>query len=88
VLASPDGTVGVIKKPERIGRNLILVLRRSGNQNPAVVDKVLTSHRSSTDAPTAFVSEGRMEKRRLLLRKGGSKTASSTFTTTTSSGRT
>jgi len=62
VLVLPDGTVGAIKKQEPTGRSLILVLKRSGNCNPVVVDKF--PYRSSIVAPTVFASE---EKKGLML---------------------
>jgi len=42
-MESHDGMDGTIKPQGPIGKNLILVLRRSGNCNPVVVDKVLIS---------------------------------------------
>ena len=55
-MESLDGMDAIIKPQEPTGKNLILVLRRSENRNPVVVDKVLTSLRSSTDVPMVFNS--------------------------------
>jgi len=42
-MESHDGIDATIKPQGPIGKPLILVLKRSGNRNPVVVDKVLIS---------------------------------------------
>jgi len=60
VLASHAGTDVTTKLQEPTGSNLTPVLRRSENQNPVVVDKVLTSHRSLIVVPTVFAFQEEM----------------------------
>jgi len=62
VLASRAGMDVTTKPQEPTGNNLTPVLKRSENRIPVVVDKVLTSHRSSIVAPMVFTFQGKKDK--------------------------